>query len=98
MEDSQIIYLENRELAEVLENAARTGRTIRVQMEGKTYKLGVSSESESADVWQDYDPEAAREAVYASAGVLAGSGIDVEEWLEEIRESRKQDTPGRPSE
>lgn len=44
------------------------------------------------DPFRNYDPERARAALAAAAGAL--EGLDVEAFLEEILESRVQDTPG----
>ena len=98
MSDDTRTYVADSELAALLKAAAETGKRLRVQTTDNTYEVEVTPATESNDIWAGYDSEAAREALYASAGVLAGTGIDVEEWLEEIRESRKQDTPGRPAE
>jgi len=98
MSDASRTYVADSELTALLKAAAQAGERVRIVAEGQTFEVEVKPSTESRDIWEGYDPEAAREALYASAGVLADSGIDVEAWLEEIRESRKQDSPGRPAE
>jgi hypothetical protein len=98
MSDTIRTYIADSELASLLKAAAESGGRVRVVANGEMYDLQIAAFMKSPDIWKDYDPAAFREALYASAGVLKGSGIDVEEWLEEIRESRKQDSPGRPAE
>lgn len=97
MSDTTYTYVADSELAALLKAAVEAGERLQVQANGQTYEIQVTPATKSHDIWKDYDPDAAREALHASAGVLAGTGIDVEEWLEEIRETRKQDTPGRPA-
>jgi hypothetical protein len=98
MSDTIRTYIADSQFAALLKAAAQTGERVLVVADGQTFDLQITSSTKSINVREDYDPEAFREALYASAGVLKGSGIDVEEWLEEIRESRKQDSPGRPAE
>lgn len=51
---------------------------------------------EKPDIWANYDPDRARAAIRAAAGLLAESGVDFESWNEEIREQRGQYSTGRP--
>jgi hypothetical protein len=48
---------------------------------------------EADDLFADYDPERARQALRKSAGALAG--VDVETLKAELREQRGQDSHGR---
>ena len=47
------------------------------------------------NVWERYDPKRVKEALRRSAGAL--TGIDRDELLKDIYESRGQDSTGRPS-
>jgi excisionase family DNA binding protein len=47
------------------------------------------------ELWLDYDPVAAKEALRQAAGILAG--VDAAALKKEIRENREQDSRGRPS-
>jgi hypothetical protein len=48
------------------------------------------------DIWADYDLEKAREGLRKSAGAL--KGIDIAALKGDIRDQRKQDSHGRPTE
>jgi hypothetical protein len=48
------------------------------------------------DIWQDYDPEKAREGIRKSAGALKGVAAEALKW--DIRDQRGQDSQGRPAE
>ena len=47
------------------------------------------------DIWANYDPEKAREALRGAFGIL--KGIGVEKFKKEMREARDQDSKGRPA-
>jgi hypothetical protein len=63
-----------------------------VSVGGKQFRIV----REKPDIWANYDPERARAAIRAAAGMLADRGIDFEEWNEEIRQQRGQYSTGRP--
>lgn len=50
---------------------------------------------ENQDIWANYDPERARAAINAIAGMLKDSGIDFDAWKEEIREQRGHNSNDR---
>jgi excisionase family DNA binding protein len=47
------------------------------------------------ELWLGYDPIEAKEAIRQAAGILAG--VDKDKLKKEIRQSREQDSRGRPS-
>lgn len=47
------------------------------------------------NIWQDYDPEEAREGIRKSASAL--KGVDVEALKQDIRNQRGQESHGRPA-
>jgi hypothetical protein len=47
------------------------------------------------DIWQDYDPEKAREGIRKSAGAL--QGVDIEALKKDIKRQRQQDDHDRPA-
>lgn len=96
MSDNVLTYIADDELATRIKSAAESDGRIMVIAEGKMYELQIASSASRHELFKDYDPVAAREALHASAGILRDLDIDVEEWLKEIKESRRQDTPGRP--
>jgi hypothetical protein len=53
-------------------------------------------QKQKPDIWTDYDPEKVREGLRKSAGAL--KGVDIEALKRDIRDQRKQDSHGRPSE
>jgi hypothetical protein len=48
------------------------------------------------DIWATYDPQKVREGLRKSAGAL--KGVDIEVLKQDIRDQRKQDSHGRPTE
>jgi len=53
-------------------------------------RIGVNN---NADLWKDYDREKARAALLGAAGIL--KGIDLEQFMAELLEQRRQDSTGR---
>jgi hypothetical protein len=53
-------------------------------------------QKQKPDIWTAYDPEKVREGLRKSAGAL--KGVDIEALKRDIRDQRKQDSHGRPSE
>ncbi len=89
-------YQADKEFARLLSNAAKTGDSIRIQAGSESFVVQVvESQSESSDIWANYDAGTVREAWRESAGTL--QEIDLEDVLQELRCSRDQDTPGRPA-
>lgn len=88
------IYTADPELTALLKEAAEAGEPLRVRTDDSTYELEVRKPAKK-DIWKDYDPEAVREALEASFGILRE--IDADAWIERIRADREQDTPGRPA-
>jgi hypothetical protein len=48
------------------------------------------------DIWANYDPKKAIEGIRKSAGAL--KGVDIAALKRDIRNQRKQDSHGRPTE
>jgi len=74
------------------------GRTLRIRREDvrKALRPVIHGPEDRwvDDMWVDYDPVAAKEALRQAAGILAG--VDTTALKKEIRESREQDSRGRP--
>ncbi len=49
------------------------------------------------DIWADYDPKRAIEAIDKSAGALKRAGVDAEQLEKDIYEDRTQNSTGRPA-
>lgn len=92
MSDTIRTYVADSELAALLKAAAEAGQRLRVQANGQTYEVEVKP-TRSRDIWEGYDPEAARKAWKDLAGILPD--IDADAWIRQIKEDREQDTPGR---
>lgn len=58
-------------------------------------EVGPVEPGHEADLWSGYDPDAARRAWQASAGVLRE--VNVEALLADLKAEREQDSPGRPA-
>ena len=86
-----------KELVRRLVEAEAEHRPAEVTLAGRRYRLvpieedRMSAVTPGEDPFRNYDPRRAREAL--AAGAL--EGLDVDAFLEEIMESRVQDTPGR---
>src|SRR5207253_10229102 len=69
----------------------RSGETVAVILTPKDY---ASLKYDETDIWANYDPERAREAMRAAAGALRG--VDLDELRRDLREARAQASSGRP--
>ena len=87
-------YIADPELTALLKEAAEAGERLRVQTDDSVYEVEIQQSSKK-DIWKDYDPEAVREALEASFGMLRG--IDADKLIDELRADREQHTPGRPA-
>ncbi len=56
---------------------------------------GSSDALDQRDLFDDYDPDAARAALNRVFGIF--KGIDTEALKADLRAQREQDTPGRPA-
>lgn len=87
---SDMPYVAGDELTQVLQDAANTGRRFRLVAGSRTYLVRVDPNTLRADAQRDpfenYDPEAVREALHASFGIL--KGVDVEALLKDLRAQR----------
>lgn len=85
-----------RELARRLTRAKAENKPAEVEIGGNLYLLvPVDRVQATDDPARDYDPArmlAAIEKIEASGGGM--QGLDIEAFMEEIMESRDQDTPG----
>lgn len=95
--DSDIDQDIERELVRRLGEAEAEHRPAELVLAGRRYRLVPMEDVRvKEDPFKDYDPEralAAVERIRASGGIL--NGLDTEAFMEEIMESRVQDTPGR---
>jgi hypothetical protein len=81
-----------RELLRLLTEAEASHKPAEVKLAGRRYHLvPVDDIRPTEDPFKDHDPERALAAISAAAGAL--EGLDVDAFLEEIMESREQDTP-----
>lgn len=96
MADTLKTYTADNELATLLKEAARSGARLRIKTDDETYELDVKPAALTSDLWANYDPEAARRAWRAGAGVL--QGVDAEELIRMLKDEREQDSSGRPAE
>jgi hypothetical protein len=71
------------ELARLLEEANEA--PLLLEKDGVLYHLTASDQE---DIWADYDPERVRAGLKTGAGAL--SGVDTEQLLADIRQSREQ--------
>lgn len=73
------------------------GRAIRIRrqdVEGMLRPVRIQV-ADPQDIWANYDPKRAGEALRACWGILRG--IDREKFLKEMHEARGQDSTGRPA-
>ena len=68
-----------------LEALADNGGVVLVERNGVLYRVELATHTRR-DIWADYDPERASEALKASAGVL--KGVDLEELKRDLRSAR----------
>ncbi len=80
-------------LRTVFEGLTREHGAIIVAKEGQLYR--VEAEEVEPSIWDNYDPERARQALHASRGALRG--VDREQLLADIHAQRTQDSHGRPT-
>ncbi len=87
----------DEELTRVLNRADAARQPVILETPGARYRVVREGDEPNVteDPWAHYDPEKARAALHASAGML--KGIDVEEFPAELREQRGQDSTGRPA-
>ncbi|MBV9280605.1 MAG: hypothetical protein JOZ41_11025, partial [Chloroflexi bacterium] len=76
----------------VFDQVSQHNQPVIVERNGERFRL---QKEESTDIWADYDPESAREALRGAAGILAG--MDIDELVAEIYAQRDQDSTGRPA-
>jgi hypothetical protein len=86
--DGSNIYTADHRLAMLLKAAARSGVPLQVQAEDTTFELAVRPAQDAGDIWNDYDPQAAREAWHSIAGLL--SEADADALIEELKLDREQ--------
>jgi hypothetical protein len=77
------------EVAQVLEHANEA--PILIETRGARFRVV----REGDDPFANYDPERARAAAHRAFGSL--KGINIEEFLAELKEERAQDSQGRPA-
>ena len=73
------------------------GRTIRIRRQDVRKMLRPTRDDieEKRDIWANYDPTRALEALRACRGMLRG--VDREQLLKDIHNARGQDSTGRPA-
>ena len=73
------------------------GRTIRIRRQDvqKMLRPARVQLADEQDIWANYDPQRAKEALRRCWGILRG--LDREKFLEEMHEARGQDSRGRPA-
>lgn len=76
----------DKELADLLAEAASTGSALRVTVDGTTYFLKVTPATEN--IWADYDPENVRRALDDYAG--SWSDLNAEELKRALYEAREE--------
>lgn len=80
------------ELARLLDQA--TDAPLLLEKNGELYRLNRVS-SEQPDIWADYDPRRAKEALRSGAGALAR--VDTKTLLRDLHAARDQESQGRPA-
>jgi hypothetical protein len=91
MAERKVIHVEpESETGKLLKLVA--DEPISVESGGKRFKI----EREKTDLFEDYDPAKALEGLRSLIGLY--SGMDVDEFMREIKEQREQDSIGRPAE
>ncbi len=83
-----LTYEGDSKLAELLDAAAEAGEPLRVVVSGTAYEIVVNMREKRPDLWADYDPEAALEALEHSTGVFGG--IDADALIAELKAEREQ--------
>ncbi|CAN5787859.1 hypothetical protein BH23CHL2_BH23CHL2_36400 [soil metagenome] len=91
MADAPTIHVADSELAGRIAESASEGHPLRVEAGGKTFILHVSREStdeEDDDIWANYDPDKAREALRRYAGAWAD--LDVDKMIADLYKAREE--------
>lgn len=84
------------ELGRQLRAAETSGEPVRVDTGEGIYTLLIEQiDRAPEDIFVDYDPQRALEALRASRGAL--SGVNTEQLLADLAEQREQDSYGRPA-
>ncbi len=86
-----------------IEPESETGKLLRLveagpvslEFEGKTFRIERERHGKK-DIFADYDPQKALESLRSLQGLF--SGMDVDEFMREMKEQREQDSVGRPAE
>lgn len=93
MAQNTTTYLIDPELEAALLAAAASGASVRVKGKRK-YRIRL----DTADVWQDYDPDAIARVVEQSAkNQYSVDPADLDDLLANLRAAREQDSAGRPA-
>jgi hypothetical protein len=79
------------ELDRLLAQADR--KPVVVERNGARYRVI----READDIWADYDPEKAMQAIERSAGILKRAGVDAERLEKDIYADRTQNSTARPA-
>lgn len=79
-------------LQDIFDRISAENRSVVVERDGETFRL---EKEGTDDIWKDYDPEKARQALKHVAGIL--KGVDTQKLIAEIYAQREQDSEGRPA-
>ncbi len=77
----------------IFDAIAKEQRAVLVEKNGRLYRLEPEPEQPHQDIWANYDPQRAKQALKQSAGALAG--VDRGSLLKDIHDQRGQDSHGR---
>ncbi len=100
---------EGSEIAELIDDVEKVGGTLRLQIGRSRYVVlredsGDEDDpqdydpplvSDTAKIWENYDPDRVLRALHESAGAFRG--IDRDQLLADLAEQRGQDSSGRPA-
>lgn len=89
MSDEPHVYKSNDQVGLVVREAAESEKPVRITVDEVVYELQARAVTKSDDIWEEYDPEAVREAWEQGFGVL--KGIDVSTLIDRIRDERSQE-------
>lgn len=84
-----------RSPASVFEALVRENEVVLVERAGVVYRLEVDKLRESQDVWVDYNPQQAREALRKSRGALID--VDRQQLIADLHRARRQKRGSRPA-
>jgi hypothetical protein len=84
------------QLPTVFDTMAKRREKVLVEKDGMLFRLEPEETPKKPDIWADYDSEKAREGLRKSAGAL--QGVDIAVLQRDIRDQRKQESHGRPTE